>query len=70
MDDVLGNLRYALRPQETWRNSNDQFSTGKFPEAVPRSNGIVLVELPNRGDIDKMSFMRGDSDYFSDNLTR
>ncbi|CAL5355227.1 unnamed protein product [Camellia sinensis] len=36
MDDVLGNLRYALQLQETWWNCNEQFGTVKSPEAVPR----------------------------------
>ncbi|XP_028081866.1 receptor-like protein kinase FERONIA [Camellia sinensis] len=36
MDDVLGNLRYALQLQETWQNSNEQFGTVKSPEAVAR----------------------------------
>ncbi|KAI7995828.1 putative receptor-like protein kinase [Camellia lanceoleosa] len=68
MDDVLGNLRYALQLQETWQNSNDQFSTVKSPEAVPSSDGTVIVELARRGDIDEMSLgIIGDSDYFSEN---
>ncbi|GMP94354.1 hypothetical protein CsSME_00043834 [Camellia sinensis var. sinensis] len=69
MDDVLGNLRYALQLQKTWQNSNDQFSTIKSPEVVPSSNGTVIVELARRGDIDEMSFTSPrDSDYFSGNL--
>ncbi|XP_028104784.1 receptor-like protein kinase FERONIA [Camellia sinensis] len=48
MDDVLGNLRYALQLQKTWQNSNDQFSTIKSPEVVPSSNGTVIVELAKR----------------------
>ncbi|KAI7994668.1 Receptor-like protein kinase FERONIA [Camellia lanceoleosa] len=71
MDDVLGNLRYALQLQETWQNSNDQFSTVKSLEAVPSSDGTVIVELARRGDIDEMSLgIIGDSDYFSGNLAR
>ncbi|CAL5428987.1 unnamed protein product [Camellia sinensis] len=71
MDDVLGNLRYALQLQKTWRNSNDQFSTVKSPEVIPSSDGTVIVELARRGDIDEESFTSmGDSDYFSGNLAR
>ncbi|CAL5431268.1 unnamed protein product [Camellia sinensis] len=71
MDDVLGNLRYALQLQKTWQNSNDQFSTVKSPEAVPSSDGTVIVELARRGDIDEMSLGSiGDSDFFSGNLAR
>ncbi|KAL7164112.1 hypothetical protein ACSBR2_040094 [Camellia fascicularis] len=71
MDDVLGNLRYALQLRKTWWNSNDQFSTVKSPEVVPSSDGTVIVELARRGDIDEMSFTSpGDSDYFSGNLAR
>ncbi|KAI7995831.1 hypothetical protein LOK49_LG11G01417 [Camellia lanceoleosa] len=71
MDDVLGNLRYALQLQETWQNSNDQFSTVESPEAVPSLDGTAIVELARRGDIDEMSLGSiGDSDFFSSNLAR
>ncbi|CAL5431270.1 unnamed protein product [Camellia sinensis] len=67
MDDVLGNLRYALQLQKPWQNSNDQFSTVESPEAVPSSDGTVIVELARRGDIDEMSLGSiGDSDFFSE----
>ncbi|XP_028119698.1 receptor like protein kinase S.2-like [Camellia sinensis] len=66
MDDVLGNLRYALQLQETWRNINEQFGTDTSPEAVPLQDGIVFVELASGRAIDEMSFTSiGDSDCFS-----